>query len=230
MSIEEMHKEFIILIDKADSGGAPSFLSSEIDVFLNAAIERFISKRAFGNNSRRTTFEEDQKRRDDLRNLIVHASLNPDSVDLSGSNKVNGRFVQLPKHYRHAINEEAMISLEGSQVTIPSSKRVSVTPITHDRYNKIIDDPFNKPEKHTVYRLDYSNNRFELICGEGSIINKYHLRYIKNPTVVSYLDKVGCNLANHTHREIVRMAVLEALENIESPRYQSSKIELNEIE
>ena len=225
MDINEMHKEFIILIDKADSGGAPSFLSTEIDVFLNAAIEKFISKRAFGNNARRTTFEEDQKRRDDLRNLIVQETINPENLDLSGANKENARFIKLPRNYRHAINEEAQIESNSREFA-----RVSVKPITHDRYNKLIDDPFNKPEKHTVYRLDYSDNKFELICGEGSTLIKYYLRYIKNPTVVSYSDNKGCELANHTHREIVRMAVLEALENIESPRYQTSKIELNEIE
>ncbi len=230
MGINEMHKEFMILIDKADSGGAPSFLLSEVDVFLNAAIERFVSKRAFGNNPRRTTFEEDQKRRDDLRNLITHYSTIPVSVDLSGANKVNGRFVNLPKDYRHAINEEASINFTASSGTGVLSKRVKVTPITHDRYNKIIDDPFNKPGKNTVYRLDYSDDKFELISAEGTSIDKYYLRYIKNPLIVSNADKVHCDLANHTHREIVRMAVLEALENIESPRYQSSKIELNEIE
>tara|TARA_Y100000004_G_scaffold62249_4_gene69724 strand:- start:2859 stop:3536 length:678 start_codon:yes stop_codon:yes gene_type:complete len=225
MSIDEMHKEFMILIDKADSGGAPSFLPSEIDVFLNAAIERFVSKRAFGNNPRRTTFEEDQKRRDDLRNLILQDTINPENVDLSGANKINGIFVRLPRNYRHAINEEAQIELSDR-----SLHTVSVKPITHDRYNKIIDDPFNKPEQHTVYRLDYSGDRFELICGEGTRLSKYYLRYIKHPNVVDYSDNKGCDLSEHTHREIVRMAVLEALENIESPRYQSSKIELNEIE
>jgi len=222
MGIDEMHKEFMILIDKADSGGAPSFLSTEIDVFLNAAIEKFISKRAFGNNPRRTSFEEDQKRRDDL---IVQETLFPDNIDLSGANKENARFVTLPRNYWHAINEEAQIELGDRTL-----HRVSVKPITHDRYNKIIDDPFNKPEKYTVYRLDYSDDRFELICGKGSELKKYYLRYIKRPAIVESLTNKGCDLAEHTHREIVRMAVLEALENIESPRYQSSKIELNEIE
>ena len=219
MSIDEMHKEFMILIDKADSGGAPSFLPSEVDVFLNAAIERFVSKRAFGNNSRRTTFEEDQKRRDDLRNLILQDTIPPESLDLSGANKKNGRFVRLPRNYRHAINEECVLE---------NRDRVSVKPITYDRYNKMIDDPFNNLTSNSVYRLDYSGNSFELISLDR--INSYHLRYIKVPKEVSLSGGHNCPLADHTHREIVRMAFLEALENIESPRYQSSKIELNEIE
>ena len=92
----------------------------------------------------------------------------------------------------------------------------------------MIDDPFNNLTPNSVYRLDYSNNTFELISLDR--INSYHLRYIKIPSEISFVNNQSCPLADHTHREIVRMAVLEALENIESPRYQSSKIELNEIE
>jgi hypothetical protein len=225
MDIASMHEEFKLLMDKADGGSSPSFLTSEINRFLNAAIEKFVAKRAFGNNPRRTGFEEDQKRRDDLRNIVNNETLYT-AIHISTMNKLNGVFVPLPDNYRHAINEEALVTTPGSS----ESRRVSVTPITHDRYNKIIDDPFNKPEKDTVYRLDYNDDRVELICGEGQVIDQYYLRYLKNPAIVDKTTGVNCDLAKHTHREIVRMAVLEALENTENPRYQSSKIELNEIE
>ena len=95
-------------------------------------------------------------------------------------------------------------------------------------------DPFNKPHKTTVYRLDYggdgdTNTAYvELITADHVAIFEYHLRYIENPPQIG--NKQDCVLADHTHKEIVRMAVVEALEGIESPRYQSSKIELNEIE
>ena len=224
MDITAMHTEFKLLMDKADGGSSPSFLGSEVDLFLNAAIERFVSKRAFGNNPRRTGFEEDQKRRDDLRNLITTGTVVPDT-DVDVSNKPNGVFFTLPTGYRHSINEEATIIVDGV------TSRVGVKPITYDRYNKIVDDPFNKPDKDTVYRLDYGAGKVELITGEGQEVTKYYLRYLKNPAVVSSVATiVSCDLAGHTHREIVRMAVVEALENIEDPRYQSSKIELNDIE
>ena len=218
MDITSMHNEFKLLLDKAGGAGAPAFLSSEIDIFLNAAIERFITKRAFGNNPRRTTFEEDQKRRDDLRNVIGNYMTRNFTPDVTNA-KPNGIFVTLPEDYRHAINEECALE---------SGERVSVKPITYDRYNKMIDDPFNTLSPDSVYRLDYSSNKFELVSLQR--IGSYHLRYIKVPKGVSLTNNIDCSLADHTHREIVRMAVLEALENIESPRYQSSKIELNEIE
>ena len=217
MTIGAMHAEFKLLMDKADAGGSPSFLASEIDRFLNAAIERFITKRAFGNNPRRTSFEEDQKRRDDLRNIIKDHTNS--TFKQNASSKPNGWFTTLPKDYRHSINEEC---------TITGGTRVSVKPITYDRYNKIINDPFNTPDGSEVYRLDYSKDSVELISAIEP--TKYYLRYLSTPRDVSMQGSISCILAEHTHREIVRMAVTEALENIEDPRYQSSKIELNELE
>ncbi len=224
MTRSDMHIEFKLLMDKAGGGGAPSFIAAEIDRFLNIAQDKFVTKRAFGNNPRRTSFEEDQKRRDDLRTLIKQESISPSAS--ATDNKPNGLFFKLPTDYRHAINEEALINSG-----LETEKRVSVKPITHDRYNKIIDDPFNKPVKDTVYRLDYGKTdkpSFELLWGEGQYISTYFLRYIKNPLEIT--SSQDCILADHTHREIVRMAVVDALETIEQPRYQSSKIELNEIE
>lgn len=237
MTRAEMHSEFKFLMDKADSSAAPIFLDTEIDRLLNIAVEKFVSKRAFGNNPRRTGFEEDQKRRDDLRNLIKQADIGLDAYssiegsELPGeplySNKPNSAFITLPSDYRHTINEEC---------TLKGGKRVGVKPITHDRYNKIIDDPFHSPDGNVIYRLDAGEDKFELLYAQGQDISKYLLRYIKNPDVIGASNGAGseevkgCNLANHTHREIVRMAVVDALETVEQPRYQSSKIELNEIE
>jgi len=220
-----MHVEFKLLMDKGDSLDAPGFLEEEIDRFLNMSQDRFVSKRAFGNNPRRTSFEEDQKRRDDLRTLIVEFS--DSSFTVTSANKPNGVFIQLPSDYRHAINEETI--LQDKEL---KEHRVGVKPITHDRYNKIIDDPFNKPKKTSAYRLDYgsfdTNEYFEIITGDNITLLQYFLRYIKEPPQIG-VDQ-DCILADHTHREIVRMAVLDSLENVEQPRYQSSKIELNEIE
>jgi len=216
MTRGEMHAHFKLLVDKADSAGAPLFLTAEIDKFLNIAQEKFVSKRAFGNNPRRTGVEEDQKRRDDLRNLIKHSST-PVSFATGEGAKPDSYTVALPEDYRHALQEEALLH---------NGKRVGVKPITYDRYNKVIDDPFNTPTSSSAYRIDFSGNTVLLIS--KSQITHYYLTYLKQPSEIK--EGEDCELANHTHLEIVRMAVVEALENVEQPRYQTSKIELNEIE
>ena len=241
MTVLEMHNEFRLLLDKADGGASPSFLNAEIDTLLNIAQDKFIAKRAFGNNIRRTSFEEDQKRRDDLRGVVWYKKLGPSSMVVD-ADKPNSKIVELPSSYRHMLSEQAMISYTKDGNII--SKRVGVKPIAHDRLNKIMDDPFNKPTNDTVYRLDVGppsgestvKRYVELLTASGTQINEYYIRYIMNPDQIASPNSLAsvsgtsCKLAEHTHREIVRMAVLEALENIESPRYQSSKIELNEIE
>ena len=234
MTIQEMHTEFKFLMDKIDSASNPLFLETEIDRLLNIAQDKFVTKRAFGNNPRRTSFEEDQKRRDDLRNLIANYpyTVPQGAIPENSPNKDNGVMVKLPKDYRHAISEECTILFKNETIN-----KIGVKPITYDRYNSIIKDPFNSPNENLVYRLDYGGsisagiitNAVELIASDNVTITTYFLRYLKNPNVVSFSGE-SCNLAKHTHREIVRMAVVEALEGIESPRYQSSKIELNEIE
>ena len=225
MNRDSMHTEFKFLMDKIDSASNPLFLETEIDRLLNIAQDKFVTKRAFGNNPRRTSFEEDQKRRDDLRTLIVQSNLT--AIEDPINAKPNSQHFSLPDNYRHAINEEA--SVFDTRIR-DSARRVSVKPITHDRYNKIIDDPFNKPHKNTVYRLGFGDdgNICELVHGEDQKISLYYLRYLKEPLQIA--SDQACILPDHTHREIIRMAVVEALEGIESPRYQSSKIELNEIE
>ena len=227
MTRAQMHTEFKLLMDKAGGAGSPSFLSDEIDRFLNIAQDKFVTKRAFGNNPRRTSFEEDQKRRDDLRMLI---SRDTNTTDINAEGKPNSTFYTLPLDYRHAINEEALIYTKDEGVG--ALRRVSAKPITYDRYNRIMEDPFNKPNKDTVYRLDFgehnSKGSFELITGDNQVVSSYILTYIKEPLQIS--SSRDCELSEHTHREIVRMAVVDALENVEQPRYQTSKIELNELE
>lgn len=244
MTITQMHNEFKLLLDKGDSGDAPSFLDSEIDSFLNMAIDKFVTQRMYGANRKRTGFEEDAKRRDDLRNLITNDRIIVLSDELSedDGSLPNGNFASLPKNYRHMVSEFVIaehpsfsgIDASNAYNESENQKVINVTALTYDRYNKIVNDPFNKPDLNTVYRLGYSNSgeqqQVELIHHPDVVLKEYNIRYIRSAVTVNLSDNTNSDLAEHTHREIVRMAVLDALENVEQPRYQSSKIELNEIE
>lgn len=108
-------------------------------------------------------------------------------------------------------------------------KRVPVKPIQHDDYNKVIDDPFNKPWKNQVMRLMY-NGEVELLSDGIIDIQQYHFRYLKKPIDVRLSTLTDSELADHTHQEIVDMAVSIALENIESQRYQTQLNEVNKQE
>ncbi len=113
--------------------------------------------------------------------------------------------------------------------------RVSVKPMQHDDYNMIIEDPFNKPMldykgKSLLRRLEFQS-KIEVIFPHSDLIfNSYIVRYIRKPRRISLSSLTDCELADHTHQEIVEMAVSSMLENVESDRYQSNLNELNKLE
>lgn len=226
MSISEIHTYFKVLLNKLDSFNYQNLEPEEIDVFLNQAMFRLIEQRAYGNNPKRETIEETQKRVDDLNNITNPYSTTVFSTD--SYNKTNGKYVTLPIDYRHAMQEECTISYTDCN-GVTQTKKIPVKPVTHDRFNKITRDPFNKPDENLVLRLAHSkvngNQVFELI-GNGSVtFTTYYLTYLRTPVSMRYgstystpTTDVECELSEHLHREIVEMAIRSAIEVLESPR------------
>jgi hypothetical protein len=242
MTVDEMHIEFKVGLDKTDSLNYPNFEPDEIDLWLNRAQDKFVKQR-YGHDMKGENFEETQKRTDDLREVVTDATLPPTAGDFGS--KPNSTTFILPDDvevlaggkYWFAINEECEISYidcNGSSVT----ERKNVKPIQHDDYNKLINDPFNKPYRSKILRL-MKGHLVELIGDDTFAITRYFLRYIKEPVRINLeilgIDDdeveivieagVDCELADHTHVEIVNLSVSMALENIGSPRYQTSMIE-----
>jgi len=112
-------------------------------------------------------------------------------------------------------------------VAVP--KLTEVKPIQHDDYNRIVRDPFNKPSFNQVARL-FNDGKVELLTDGTFYIDAYIIRYLKIPSKLNYFQSNGCELSEHTHQEIVDMAVEMALENIESNRYQTQLAEITKQE
>ena len=109
-----------------------------------------------------------------------------------------------------------------------------VKPLQHDDYNKARKDPFNKPaltgQYNQLRRLQLGGKMEVLLPDENAILQEYKLRYIRKPQQISLTSSTDCELADHTHQEIVDMVVSSILETIESGRYQTNLNELNKIE
>jgi len=233
-----MHLQFKLAIDKIDSLNNPDLLPEEIDVYLSDAQEQFIVQRAYGNNQKRETLEETQKRVKDLQSLTKNAEIIP--LASAPENKPNGVFVELPLDYRYAINEEVLAAYTDCNNTA-STSRIKVLALTHDKYNDTIDNPFAKPNLNKVYRLPFgrfgSREHFELVSSTGVNITKYYLRYLKNPTKIDLaqrLTPVGLpgsaqgDLSDESYREVIRIAVRNAAGDLESPNVQENMQRLNE--
>lgn len=241
MTVDEMHLQFKIGVDKTDSFNSANFTTAEIDIYLSDAQEQFIEQRAYGNNVKKESVEETQQRVKNLQSIVRNATITP--LAATADNKPNGLFVTLPSDYRHSLEEEVLVTYTDCNNATQQS-RVSVVALQHDKYNKAVANPFSKPNLNKVYRLPFGrfNNaeHFEIISTPGYTVNTYYLRYLKNPAKINLANRtlpvpsIGTGqqgeLADEAYREVIRLAVRNALGDIESARTQESMQRLTEIE
>lgn len=219
MTAPQMVTAFKFRLDKTDSLNYPNFENTEIDLLLNQAQERIIKQRYGSNNIKRESFEETQKRTEDLKAIVTNAILTPvanatDNID------VNAQFVTLPTDHWFIVQERASITYNDCK-NVSITDTIPVYGIQHNDVNNIISNSFLKANKQRILRL-MEEGRVELIHDSTTTINNYRLRYIRKPaTISSIIPIVDCELSEHLHDEIVDQAVLLALEDIESKRQQS---------
>lgn len=118
------------------------------------------------------------------------------------------------------------------RVPAPASIRIYRTNCKFSQQDDIyalLDDPFNSTSSRSLlYTIQetfldlYTNNTF--------VPNSVQIKYIRKPAQMSKRFGVGCELPEHTHHEIVEMAVKSILEGFESPRYQTQTREVLESE
>lgn len=225
MTAQEMLVAFKQGLDKFDSLNYPNFEEDQIEFLLNQAQDAFVKQRYGATNTKKQSFEETQKRTEDLKNIVVNAILTPLANTTENINQYS-RFVVLPdgtfpvgnpyaKHW-FIIQELTDVSYTDCKGDIQTEK-VYTRAIQHNDYSKLINNPFGKPKRDKVLRL-MENGKVELIPHPSVTINSYHLRYIKEPVRISIVNNVDCELSEHTHQEIVNNAIIIGLEGIESRR------------
>ncbi len=218
MTVAELHLNFKFGLDKIDSLNYPNFTSNEIDILLNQAQDRFIKQRYGKNNLKRESFEETQKRTEDLKTIVKATQISPSTYSTSNI-ETTARFYILPSDHAYIIQETV-------NVTYPDCNNQNVTtkalikPVQHNDYDKIKTDPFNKPTNTKVLRL-MVDGQVELIPNTGVTLGTYQLRYLKIPRRISLSTNDTCELPDDVHQEVVSTAVDIALENIESKRQQT---------
>ncbi len=218
MTISDMHLNFKFEMDKLDSLNYPNFLSEEIDLLLNQAQDRFIKQRYGVTNIKRESYEETQKRVEDLKNITLNTVILP-TPNASDNIDINASFVTLPLNHWFIVQERVTVNYPDCRGNAINDI-IEVRPIQHNEFSKIIKDPFKKPNITKVLRL-MENGRVELIYDPNVVIINYKLRYIKKPISVNLSTNTDCELSEHTHFEIVGEAVRIALEGTEAKRNQS---------
>lgn len=234
MTITEMHQSFRFGLDKLDNLNYPNFLPEEIDLLLNQAQERIVKQRYGTTNTKRTSFEETQKRTEDLKELVRHVNLNFQTNNFRNITP-ESRFVTLPNDHWFVIQERVVQECDKcnstplytevddqNNETSVNGMYAEVRPIQHHEVDKVLKDAFKAPDYDKVLRL-MVDGMVEIIPSSVCTPVKYRLRYIKKPIDVSITSNpiVNCELSEHLHQEIVDEAIKIALEGIEAKRNQT---------
>jgi hypothetical protein len=240
MNLSEFKNKFNIYYNAIASQSAPGFDDYEISIYLTKAQQEIIKNYYNpGGNKYKEGFEDSEKRRVDLKELIKTYTSNTQIVSFNGLSN-NSKFFIIPDDVFLIVYET--VTLDNTCIT----KQPNVVPKTHDEFNIQSDNPFKNPDYSTIWRLNISKienkNVVELISPINII--DYKIRYIKypKPIILSDLNSLfpgenltidglstptNCELYQGIHEEILDRAVELALRDYK-PSGLESKIQLDQ--
>jgi len=240
MTVAEMHFDFEIKLDKVDSQHRQDFNPAHKDWLLNEAQNIFIKQRYGLTNIYRSGFESIQKRIDDLSMLHVKYPAQPGIYPIMHDEGV----YELPLS---ELKFDYLFFTRGQVEVVEDDcvSKASLKLIQNDDLNSVLQDPFNSPSKSQVLvnfgTASESTNPALYLYSNSLNLRKVFIEYIRKPSRINlggytYLDGAtypsqDCELAPHTHSEIVDIAVNLAASIVENPNlYQTTqnKLEVNE--
>lgn len=244
MTVQEMHYDFKMKLNKVDSQQYRNLLIPEIDWLLNEAQEIFIKSVAFPRVPNHLGFESSQRTIDDIRTIVIENKLlikdnqesNQDGVGYYGKQKV----FTLPTDYLFYISAKV-------RVTKPQcgTKDIQLKIRQHD--DEFEESPFD----NSSFEWGEINATFDSkglrVFSDGTFdVENIKLNYIKEPAFIHnaadfrpsgsykrYEGDVGltgrqnCELPNQTHKEIVDIAVMLASSNLDMQNFQIKQAKLN---
>lgn len=231
MTIEEQHYDFKKKLNKVDSEQNRNLLIPEIDWTLNEARNLFVKWIAQPRTKSHLGFEINQRSIDDISPLVING-------DINSPLEVTNNISSLPKDYLHYI--KGSVGMSKGQCTEVKG-RVHIR--QHD--DEFEESPFDRSSfewrtVNGVFFKDgvkfYTDGTFTIDGFYVSYIKK--LNYVHNaknfkggkyklPSGVELSGSVNCELPEHTHSEIVDIAVLIVTGELQIPDYEVKMAKLN---
>ena len=221
-----MHIDFRVKFNKVNSNKNKSFLTQEIDLFLNDQLDKFIEIRTTPKgNYKGEGFEDTQKRLDDIRTVIKEGTTDSDDPEYSSKTPLVlfsfewGKKITLPSDYLKLVSDWSDCT-KGCITHYMSPNRL----FANDRMVQLaLRDAF-----HTTHPASpisqIVNNELRVYENDFTVAN-IDISYVyKYPKIV--YGSVDCILPVHTHREIVDMAVAKVNSVINTDNYEKY---INEI-
>ena len=241
MTIRQLQIEFERRLQLMDPElvGTNKLNSDTIFSFINEAIDKFYKTRYSGINSKSEGFEQSQKRIDDLRNLIKTATFTDQII-----NEGNIYKVELPKDYVLMLGDTAGI--------IPLDEYAQCWELNEDgdyviKYNDTIEATIETIDRQlnnslSEHLLKYCNARpLKLIQGNDVLlytdgkykVSEYKITYLSKPLFIDSSNITNTeytSLPEHTHMEVVKMAVQLYLATKPMQHYSAYSTEVNNME
>lgn len=191
--------------------------SDTIISFINEAIDKFYKTRYSGINFKAQGFEQTQKRIDDLRTLIKNKKYPEDSINKSDRNSYS---VELPEDYVLLLGDTAGIqpsnlnecweTNERGEYIIKYTDTLESTIETLDRQlsNSLSEHKLKYCQARPL-KLIQDNN--VILYTDGNYkISEYQITYLAKPSKIDSSNITNLeytDLPEHTHMEIVKMAI-----------------------
>lgn len=241
MTIRQLQIEFERRLQLMDPElvGTNKLNSDTIFSFINEAIDKFYKTRYSGINSKSEGFEQSQKRIDDLRNLIKTATFTDQII-----NEGNIYKVELPKDYVLMLGDTVGIA--------PLDEYAQCWELNEDgdysiKYNDTIEATIETIDRQlnnslSEHLLKYCNARpLKLIQGNDVLlytdgkykVSEYKITYLSKPLLIDSSNITNTeytSLPEHTHMEIVKMAVQLYLATKPMQHYSAYSTEVNNME
>lgn len=235
MDIKAMHYDYKKKLNKVDSQQYRNFRVPEIDWVLNEAQELFVKMIAKPRLANHLGFEKNQRTIDDIRPLVLSENKS------SGISPISSNLYVLPVDYWHYIS--ASVNMQKTGCTDRKAKV-----FIRQQDDEYENSPFDSSsfEWKTVNGV-FTENNIELNT-DGTFTNeKLYLGYIKRPSYIHNAEAHSvsgynlpdgtnlsgtqdCELPDHTHREIVDIAVLITTGEIENQlgyQFKKEKFDFN---
>lgn len=195
MTQREMNESFLAQIHNFDVDSEYQFQTHEVNIFLTKAYREVV-------NELYKEFEKSERIRKVLNPLVKSAQIGSFIASTTYLNAYTVNLASLDPEVLYVLTEE---------VTTTAATKVPVKVITLDSYTANKDNPFKKPYKELVWRLDIGGGSLTHYLISTYTPTRYYITYLQQPEEVDVTSTTSLKINKDVHKDIVDRAVQHAL-------------------
>lgn len=225
MNNSDLHIAFKIELDKnalnIGIGGCPAFTPEEIDYWLFSGYVALINQKVSGLNQLQQPFEGSNKRTADIQSLVrTDKNLLLQEDEDTNTVYYNGFIRDADGNQKRMYPISATIKFTNNN----KLNYANASLISHEQAKKYRSTYNNRPwVKEPVYIME--DDSIIVFIDKLSMTNPFtlDLTYIKYPNKIDYKEFLeNPEIPEYVQYEMIKLAAVMALANIESPRVQTS--------